>query len=794
MADLREQLQSTLGSAYSLERELGGGGMSRVFLAEETSLGRRVVVKVLPPELAATVNVERFKREIHLAAALQHPHIVPLLSAAEEQGLLYYTMPYIAGESLRTRLTMEGALPIGDAVRLLREVADALAYAHERGVVHRDIKPENILLSRGHAAVADFGIAKALSASTHAGEITSVGLVVGTAAYMAPEQGAGDAATDHRADLYSLGIVAYELLTGRTPFTGKPAQMLMAAHATEPPAPVSSRRPGLPPSLATLVMRLLEKQPAQRPQNADEVLRQLERTILPRDSARPPRVAGGPLRRPSLRTIGLIAASAVVIGVAVGAYGYRRSGRATVVPLVAADTARGTSVAVLPLANVGGDPAQEYFADGMTDELASALAKVEGLRVAARSSAYAFKGANIDLHDVVEKLHVQRVIEGSVRRAGSRLRISAQLINVADGLTLWSDTYERDAKDVFQVQDDIARSIVAALRGRLGPAIPTATLRPTSVDAYNLYLQGRYFANRRSAKDLETTASYFSRAIAKDSAYAAAWAGLADADGLMSAYGRLSPMEAYRRSRGAATRALALDSTLADAHTSLGFGHLFHESDFARADSEFQPAFRLDPRYATARVYHAWYYIALGRPADALAEVEHARTLEPLSPLIQTRLAAMLYFSRRYDEAVAQCQRVFTLDSANELAHAQLGQVYAVVGRYADAIAEFRKAPELATRYDVGGLGYALAMSGKRDEALRLARRLEARSSREFVNPQIIALAYTGLGDKPRALRWLERGYEERPWSMITLAQDPMFDSLHGEPQFDALLKKIGVR
>ena len=796
--DLREQLQSTLGSAYSLERELGGGGMSRVFLAEETSLGRHVVIKVLPPELSAAVNVERFKREIQLAARLQHPHIVPLLVAAESQGLLYYTMPFIDGESLRARLHREGELPVADTLRLLQEVADALAYAHEHGVVHRDIKPENILLSGSHAAVADFGVAKALSSAADATGITSVGIVLGTPAYMAPEQAAGDAATDHRADLYALGIVAYELLTGRTPFSGRPIQTLLAAHAIEPPAPVSLRRPGLPPALAALVMRLLEKQPADRPQSADDVLRELESAATPRGRrSTPPSAptAATPRRfaRNTLRTSAGV--GVLLLAAATAMYVRHRSGAQT--RLASADSASGpaTSVAVLPMANVGDDPKEEYFADGMTDELASALAKVEGLRVAARSSAFAFKGKSIDIHDVGARLHVQRVIEGSVRRAGSRLRISAQLINVADGLTLWSETYERDAKDVFEVQDDISRSIVRALRGRFTPEASPVIARPTSsVDAYNLYLQGRYFANRRSTEGLKTAASYFQRALAKDSAYAAAWAGLADASGLMTAYGRLSPQEAFPSARAAATRALALDSTLADAHTSLAFIHLFYDWDFQDADRELQRAFTLDPRYATARLYHAWYYIALGRTADALAEVERARALEPLSPIIQTRIAAMLYFSRRYDEAIAQCQRVLDLDSTYGLARTQLGQAYTQVGRYADAIAQFRRAPELALGYEGGGLGYALAMSGQRDEALRLARTLETRSRTQFVNPEALALIYAGLGDTATALRWLEKGYEQRPWSMVALAMEPMFDTLRSDRRFVALVKKIGVQ
>ena len=430
---LKRQLQASLGANYTIERELGGGGMSRVFLATETPLGRSVVVKVLPPELAHAVSVERFRREIAMSARLQHPHIVPLLTAGETEDLPYYTMPFIDGESLRARLSRVGELPLVDIVRVLRDVAGALAYAHEHGVVHRDIKPENVLFARQHALVADFGVAKALSASTMAemASSTSLGIALGTPAYMAPEQAAADPTMDGRADLYALGVMAYEMLTGAPPFAGRNAQATLAAHASEMATPVSVRRPTTPPALAALVSRLLEKRPADRPQTAQEVVDALEGVVTTSGTMLPFTASPPKSRMPAWP---FAAVAAVLVLVAVG-YAARRNRGAAGVGAMAGMIADGEiaphSVAVLPFANVGKDTATEYFAEGMADELTTALARVPGLKVAARSSAFTFRDQSVGAQSVGKTLHVGDVLEGSVRREGGRLRVTAQLVNTA---------------------------------------------------------------------------------------------------------------------------------------------------------------------------------------------------------------------------------------------------------------------------------------------------------------------------------------------------------------------------
>jgi len=458
-SDLRTQLQGALGASYTLDRELGGGGMSRVFVAQEEALSRKVVVKVIAPELAEGMSLERFAREVRLAARLQHANIVPVLAAGASVGLPYYTMPFVDGLSLRARL-QQGALPIPEVVSILRDVARALAYAHAQGVVHRDIKPENVLLSGGAAVVTDFGIAKALVASrvpgaapagamTSAG-ITSAGSSLGTPAYMAPEQAVGDPSTDHRADIYAWGVVAWELLAGAHPFDGRStAHALVAAHVRDTPPSIAERRRDVPASLAALVMRCLEKDPGRRPASAAELLEALDAVATPA-----PTLASG---RHRLTTLGIAASVITVIAVgAIGATIARRRGGERAAATVAARTldsasTSAKSLAVLPFGSVGGDTANLYFAEGIADELTTALARLPGLKLAGRSSAARFKQRGASAQEIGAALSVGAVLDGTVRRAGDRIRVSAELTSASDGHLIWKESYERELKDVFAV-------------------------------------------------------------------------------------------------------------------------------------------------------------------------------------------------------------------------------------------------------------------------------------------------------------------------------------------------------
>ncbi|MBC7788902.1 MAG: protein kinase [Anaerolineae bacterium] len=822
MTDLRDHLQATLGSAYTLERELGGGGMARVFAATETALGRTVVVKVLPREMSGGMSVERFKREIQLVAQLRHPHIVPVHAAGEAGGMLYYTMPFVEGESLRAHLTRHGELPVPEAVKFIQEVADALAYAHRRGIVHRDIKPENILIDEGHAVVTDFGIAKALSAAATQDSglstmpATATGVSLGTPQYMAPEQAAGDSGTDHRADLYALGVVAYEMLSGEPPFRGRTAQALIAAHIADVPEPVARRRPSVPPALGDLVMRLLEKRPADRPQSAEEVQRALESASanqsLPPARSAPRRgdaaqrewfAAGKRHARMHWLKYATLAVLLALVGIGVT---YRPFGRRSSVsdspvatdtnPAGAATGAEGRSIAVLPFANLSPDPENAYLGDGMTEELITALAKVEGLRVVPRSSSFALRGKGLDARELGDRLSVATVAEGSVRREGTRLRISAQLVSTKDNGVLWSEAYDREMADVFALQEEIARSVVAALKIKLetqgGSALTVQ--RPTNLEAYTLYLKGLYFWNLRTDEGNRQAIEYFGQAIERDSGYALAYAGLADAYALP--FGG-SSQERGLQARTAALKALALDSTLAQPHATLGLVANNYDWDWPGAEREFGRAFELDPAYAMTRDWYAASLIAQGRFDEAIAEARRAQELEPLSLTIRSDAGLGLTYARRYDEAVEQFRMVLELDPDYARAHGRLGAVYLHQGQLKEAIAEFKIAISLAggwlpQPWGMPGLGYAYAVSGQRSEAVRILDELKTAKAPRYIRPEAVAVVYVGLGQKDEAFSWLERAVEERsiiPWWI----RDPLYDPIRSDPRFVRLLKKMGL-
>ena len=627
--------------------------MSRVFVAQDRKLGRRVAVKVLSREVAAEIKTERFRLEVQLAARLSHPHIVPLLQSGEIDGILYFTMPFIEGESLRKRLDREGALPINEGIRILRQIASAISYAHRNGVVHRDIKPDNVLLSDEFALVADFGVARALSASATSADarLTSGGVALGTPTYMAPEQALADPEIDHRADIYAFGILAYEVLTGAPPFRGKSAQATLAAHVVQPPDPIESKRAEIPPGIAELVMRCLEKKPGDRPQAASELLPVFDAVTTGTPSGPTiPTSASAAAKRPGRRSLlpWAIGGAAVVVAALIAFTSLERDAKN--------GTSEFNSVAVLPLKNVGGNQSDEYFSDGMTDELANALGKLPGLKVASRTSAYAFKGTNTNVEEIGKKLNVQTVLEGTVRRDGRRLKVSAQLTNVGDGLSLWSDTYDAEAEDVFTVQDEIARKIAEALKVRLGNRAQTfsSTSRGTeNLKAWDHFVRGRYHLNARGANNLRLAISYFDSAIAQDPRFARAYAGSAIAFALLPEYTDAGPRNASQMTHAAADKALALDPTIAEAYAAIGLTEV-HDWNYEKADSAYRRALNLDPEYPTA---HQWYGELLfhtGRLDSSTAQIRQAVALDPLAPINASALGYALVVSGKVDEAISE--------------------------------------------------------------------------------------------------------------------------------------------
>jgi eukaryotic-like serine/threonine-protein kinase len=790
-ADTLSRLTGALRDRFAIERELGHGGMATVYLARDLKHDRPVAIKVLRPDVAAALGADRFLREVQIVAKLSHPHILQLHDSGEAEGFLFFVMPYVEGETLRQRLDKDGSLPVDTAIRLAAEVASALAYAHEHGIVHRDIKPENILLDAGQAIVSDFGIARAIDAAgqaaTGGATLTSTGLAIGTPTYMSPEQ-AHCEAVDGRCDVYSLGCVLYEMLAGDPPFTGPSAQAVLARHSSDPVPSLRKARADVPAALELIVATALAKLPEDRFPTAAAFRDALT-------GAAPP-----PRRRASWQRRAVIMATLVAASGAVLVAGYAFRARRLVGP----STALVPSVAVLAFQNIGGDSANEPFSDGMSDEITTALGRVEGLQVAARSSAFGYKGKDVVPREIGRRLQVRYVLDGGVRVRGDRRRVSVQLIDVADGTEVWSDDYDRDARDpdVFAVQDSIARAIVASLRVQLSaPARAALTRRSTeNPEAHDLYLKGRFFWNQRGSGGqvaLQRAIGFFEQAIAIDSSYPQAWAGLADAYSMVAGFGTAPPATVFPKAKAAAQRAVTLDSTLADAHTSLGIISVFYDWDWERARREFNQALAIDSTEARTHQFHAMYFTATGRLDSALAELRTAQRLDPLSPLINARVGTVLLQARRYAEAELAFRQALALDSTNVNARSDLALSLAVLHRFPEAFATFRMIDStdfgrMAGYGLAGPKGYALGLAGRRVEALQIQRQLEESSRTRYVSPLAFVYIAIGLGDTARALDWLERAHRERTFLLPFLIH-PVYDPLRSQPRFQRIVRDIGI-
>ena len=797
MAEPQDMLRGSLADRYHIERELGEGGMATVYLAHDVRHGRHVAIKVIRPEVAETLGTERFLSEIKLTASLQHPHILTLLDSGvvDSDGSRerpFYVMPYITGETLRTRLTRERAIAVRDALVILGEVADALASAHHQNIVHRDIKPENILLNQGHAVVTDFGVAKALHRSLDGSSLTGIGVTIGTPAYMAPEQAVGDPAIDHRADLYALGVLAFELITGRTPFSGPSVAAMVSAMLSQPAPLVTSDAPACPPRLADLIDTLLAKDPAQRPESAAHV-RDTLRSILVDVSSGPipaTRASGG--RR---RLTGLLLSSGIVAAAGLAIWHPWRSQNSVSASPPGRDTATAArSIAVLPFENVNRDSTTDYFSDGMAEELISALGRLRGLRVASRTSTFAMKGQVGGLADVGRKLGVQTVLEGSVRRYGDQVRVTARLVDVARDSTLWGGEYTNELKNVLFVQDTIARSIVSALSVALGESGPGLS-RPRSGDpeAYDAYLRGRYFLGRRNPASLATAIRSFDAAIAKDSSFAPAYAGLADAYSLTAPFGGRPPRAVFELARAAANRALALDSTVAEAHTSLGIVAMFYDWNWATAGQHLRRAVELNPSYAEGHLFYGWYRLLTGHADSARLELTQAHALDQLSIVIATRRATMLQYAGRDAEAIPFLHEALELDSTFFHARADLAAAFVATGQPDSARRMVPRAALFPGSGEAGMPVWVLVQVGDTATARKLLRDYEAAREHTYVAADALAAMYAALGDSTRALDLLEKAAEERAFTLVFLANYPMFTSLHKSARFRRLVDRIGV-
>ena len=799
LKDLRDQLQETLGTAYTLEHELGGGGMSRVFVAEDTSLGRKVVIKILPPELAAAVNLERFKREIQLAAKLQHPNIVTVLSAGDTDGLPYYMMPLVEGESLRARISREGELPITDIVKILRDVLSALSYAHEHGIVHRDIKPDNVLLTKYNAQVTDFGIAKAVTASAEPGSlVTSLGVALGTPAYMAPEQVVADPMLDHRADLYSVGAMAYEMLTGFEMFGGRSAQATMAAHAIEQPVRVEIRRPSVPPALSGVVMRALEKHASDRPQSADEMLRVLENLATPSAGMTPPAVtrpvasSGESPRRPII-----IGMSVALLIAAVAAVFFMQRGRGG--GGGDSDAVVGQPrVAVLPFEN-GGAPDDAYFVDGMTEAITNRLASISGLSVIGRQSAKRYIGSVKSPQQIGGELGVNYLLTGSVRWDKTQTRrnvvsVRPALLRVVDGTQVWGEPYEAVLAGEFKLQSDVAERVARALDVTLLPheSRSLATKPTDNPQAYDDYLKGRFFLNKRTTAGIEQALDYFNRAIARDPKFARAYAGLAEVYVVIPSYTDAIMDSSRAGVRKNAAIAIRLDSTLASPHAALG-AILRDQHRWSEAEAEFKRAIALEPGYPTTYQWYSRMLASLDKVSEAVTVAEQARTLDPLSPVINLNLGTIQLYSGRYSAADSTLKSTILMDPANPSPRWTYSTLLTLKRDYPAAVAELDTAVSLThNSMNVAKLmtyrAFAQARAGD-TAAARAALDQTKRNPRKEEFGYEISLLHMSLSEKDSAIAWIGR-FLSTPFSDPFFFRIPFFDPIRSDPRFQSLIQQ----
>jgi serine/threonine protein kinase/Tfp pilus assembly protein PilF len=720
--------------------------MASVYLAEDLKHGRKVAIKVLLPGSTHAYEPQRFLREIRIAARLSHPQILPVHDSGECDGMLYFVMPYAGCETLRDRLTREGSLPLDAALRITRAVATALGYAHRHNVIHRDIKPENILLQDGEPVVADFGVATAISAA--GGDnvyITDRGFAVGTPAYMSPEQASAERDLDGRSDLYSLACVLFEMLTGEPPFAGSSPRKTMARHAVEPAPSIRSVRPTIPLSVDLALQRALAKEPAERFATMAEFCEALVAPVpMPT-----PVVSGGDNR----------------------------------------------AIAVLPFVNSSANPENEYFSDGMTDELITALSKVEGLQVASRTSVFALKNLREDVRTIGARLNVSAVLEGTVRRSGNRLRITVQLNSVSDGRTLWSERYDREMADVFAIQDEIAQTIVRTLRATLLDNLGDLTpIRYTgNVRAYSLYLKGRFWWNRRTQAAIKEGIRYFEQAIEEDPAYALAYSGLADSYALDLDYRGAPVAEGMERAKAEARKAIELDDTLAEAHTSLGWVTFIYDWDWAGAAREFTRAIQLNPQYSVARQWHSWFLAAMGRFDEALAEGRAAIDLDPASVSIRRSMGWLQYYARQYDAALENLRRALAMNPTSEETHRLLGLVYLQKGMTDDAATAFKEALTHSENDALAfaGLGHVAARRGREDEARAVLEELNQRARVRYISPVAQAGLCVTLGDVDAAFDWLEKAYLDRRGWLVYLKIEPILDDLRPDPRFQRLVERM---
>jgi serine/threonine-protein kinase len=801
--------------------------MGEVYLAEDTQLDRTVALKVLPADIASDQQrMQRFIQEAKAASALNHPNILTIYGIGEADSACFIAMEYIVGITLRERVLKE-QMTIGEVLEVGMQVASALSAAHDAGIIHRDIKPENIMLRPdGYVKVLDFGLAKLTekaSSQKHTDASTLLetdpGVVMGTIVYMSPEQARG-MAVDGRSDVWSLGVVLYEMIAGRQPFTGETKSDVISLILQKEPPPLARFAPGVPAEMERIVMKALAKDTEERYQTIKDLmidLRRLKQRLeLDAEIERtgsgtgPIAASGGQTVQANLQTAQGTGEVRVARPTSSAEYivSELKQHKRWIAPvalalLVAASallyflfiqgnrTAAIDSIAVLPLVNANNDPNTDFLSDGITESLINSLSQIPELRVMARSTAFRYKGQELDPQKIGRELDVSAVLTGRVHQRGDMLTIQVDLVDTRDGSQLWGEQYVRKLSDILIVQQSISREVSEKLRLKLsGEQQEQLTKRYTeSTEAYELYLRGRYHWNKRTTDGLMKGIEYFQQAIQADPNYALAYAGLADSYNVLSTNGVRPPREAFPRAKEAAEKALALDDTLAEAHSALAFIKTVYEWDWHGAEKEFRRAIELNPKYSNAHYFYAFaHLLSLGRMDEANTEIKRALELEPFSLIINTNLGRTLFLARQYDKAIEQYRRTLEMDAGFPRAHERLQEAYEQKGMYADAIADLEKInPEFGSRlraaYERSGVaGY-----------WRTRIDFDRESKLPYVSPYFTAVKYAALGDKDRALESLEKAFNERDTWLVHLKVDPMLDSVRSDPRYTRLLEGMNL-
>ena len=742
--------------------------MGEVYLAHDTKLDRKVALKILPPDVASNSDrMRRFVQEAKTASALNHPNIITIYEIDETESGHFIATEFIDGETLRDRLR-DSPLSVADVLDVAIQISAALSAAHAVGIIHRDIKPENVMVrADGLVKVLDFGLAKLTAASASDEESakriqsdTQPGLIMGTVAYMSPEQARGQV-VDARTDVWSLGVLLYEMLTRRAPFRGETASDTLANILHREPEPLNIG--ALPGDLVRIVETMLTKKlEARYSTMVDAVsdLKSLQRRMEFESEHQQTSIRSSPIKTqpkdmPQLEH-------------------------------------PAPSIAVLPFANMSADPENEYFCDGLAEELLNALAKIDELRVAARTSAFSFKGKNANVSEIASALNVGTVLEGSVRKSGNRLRITTQLINAADGYHLWSERYDREMKDIFDVQDEITVAVVEALKVKLLGEQKSAVLKrhTRNPEAYEFYLRGLSYFNKFTREGFQKAIENFERAITIDPNYASAYAGLADAYTLMS----FAPGEWMSKAGEAARKALELDDALGEAHNSLAIIKMYCEWDYAGAEDEFRRALALNPGSALIHNWYGWYLGLMGRFDESFKELQRAQELDPLSDTINSGIGTVLHWSRQPERAIEQFRKVLDHNPNYLMALSFLAEAYVQKGDFVSAVTTVDKLQQAANDpLTLPTVGYVYAKSGNSDKALEILEVLEKRSKQEYIPALAFAQIYAGLGDQEQAFTWLQKAGDE-PWVWMALLKvDTKFDALRSDSRFQDILRRVGL-